>query len=176
MKIKPEIKYGLWGGLLLMGWTLIQFALGFHTDKFWLEQYSAYGTYLIILICVWLGLNEKRKDYKGSFSVRRGVKESIYQLIFTAVISSVFMFAYDYKINALWVERLIEWQRANGTPNTVFLRLANDPQANAVVLSNTETHLCLYFLGIVVVGASMAFMLSAIIANSYLKPTENTQQ
>jgi hypothetical protein len=175
MKIKPEIKYGLWGGLSLIGWTLLQYAMGFHTDKFWLEHYSGYGSYLIVLIFVWLGLNEKRKDYNGNFSVRRGVKESMYQLIFTAIISSLFMFVYDYKINALWVERLIEWQRANGAPNTVFLRLANDPQANAVVLSNTETHLCLYFLGIVVVGASMAFMLSAIIANSNMKTTEQIQ-
>ena len=61
---------------------------------------------------------------------------------------------------------MVTWQRQNSSSFSLNLFLANDPHAEAIILSNTETHLCLYFLGIVVVGASMAFMISAMISKS----------
>lgn len=166
MRVKPEIKYGLLGALLLIIWTLTQYFAGFHTYHFAIAQYTGYGNFLIVFICLWFGLKEKSRDYKGQFSVRRGVKESMYQLFITASIASLFMFLYDYKINSLWVEEMVTWQRQNSSSFSLNLFLANDPHAEAIILSNTETHLCLYFLGIVVVGASMAFMISAMISKS----------
>jgi hypothetical protein len=166
MRVKPEIKYGLLGALLLIIWTLAQFFAGFHTYQFAIAQYTGYGNFLIVFICLWFGLKEKSIDYKGKFTVRRGVKESMYQLFITASVSSLFMFLYDYKINPLWVEEMVTWQRQNSNSFSLNLFLANDPHAEAIILSNSETHLCLYFLGIVVVGTSMAFMISAMISKT----------
>lgn len=163
MNIKPEIKFGLLGAVLLIGWTIAQYLLGFHTYRLSWALSSSYLNFLIVLACVWLGIREKRNDTSGVFSVRQGVKESMYQLSITAIIASLFMFVYDYKINALWVEKLVEWHRTNGASHSLLMMLSNDPNASAIVLSNTETHLCLYFLGILVGGGGIAFLLSAFI-------------
>lgn len=163
MNIKPEIKFGLLGAALLIGWTIAQYILGFHTYRLSWALSSGYVNYLIVFVCVLLGIREKRNDTSGEFSIRQGVKESMYQLSITAIIASVFMFVYDYKINALWVEKLVEWHRSNGASQSLLMMLSNDPNASAIILSNTETHLCLYFLGILVGGGSMAFLLSGFI-------------
>jgi len=164
MRIKPEIKFGFLAGIALIVWTLSQFWLGFHTRYFALGEYGTYGTYVILFVSLWISLKEKQGDLHPHFTVRAGVRTGLIQLSFSGIIASVFMFFYDYNINPLWVENLISWQIDNGRSMS-FARLANDTAANAVILSNTETHLCIYFLNIIVVGGSMAFMISAILYN-----------
>ena len=161
MDIKPEIKFGFTGSLILIAWTIIQYYLGFHSDNLHLEFLSGYGNYLIVFIFLIFGIREKRNDFGKKFTLRKGMKSGIYQLILTASISSSFMFFYDYKLNNMWVERMVLWQQEHGNSSTFFIKIANDHEVSSSILSNTETHLCLYFLGILIVGASMAFMISA---------------
>ncbi|MFM2284749.1 MAG: hypothetical protein RLZZ543_246 [Bacteroidota bacterium] len=163
MNIKPEIKFGLLGAVLLISWTIAQYLLGFHTYRLTWALSSGYVNFLIVLTCVWLGIKEKRNDTTGVFSVRQGVKESMYQLSITATIASLFMFVYDYHINAMWVDKLVDWHRTNESSHSLLMLLSNDPNASAIILSNTETHLCLYFLGILVGGGCMAFLFSGFI-------------
>ena len=164
MRIKPEIKFGFLAGIALIIWTLSQFWLGFHTRYFALGQYGTFGTYILLFVSLWISLKEKQADLAPHFTVRAGLRTGLIQLTFSGIIATVFMFIYDYKINPLWVENLINWQIEHGS-SVSFARLANDSAASAVILSNTETHLCIYFLSIMVVGGSMAFMISAIFYN-----------
>jgi len=161
MSIKPEIKYGFIGAVGLISWTMIQYFGGFHTTKPYWGQYTGYAIHLILLYTLWKGLSEKFHDQAKDFSLRKGIRESILQLMITAIPSSLFMFMYDYKINPFWVDNMINYQRNNGYSTGFFLRFANDPEAQAIILSNTETHLCIYFLTILVSGTSMAFMITA---------------
>ncbi|MEX1189621.1 MAG: DUF4199 family protein [Bacteroidia bacterium] len=171
MSIKPEIKFGILCALGIIAWTLIQYLAGFHSKYLYWGQYTGYFSYLLILYFLWKGLNEKMADKPGSFTMRRGIREGLIQLTITAGFSSLFMFVYDYKINPLWVEEMISFQRSNGSSTGYFLKFANDPGAQAIILSNTETHLCLYFLSILIVGSSMAFMISAILINKKENPS-----
>lgn len=157
--LKPEIKYGFWAAVLLIAWVLAQYALGFHTVYFQYTVYGVIGRFVILFVALFLSLKEKRGDLSGHITVRQGVRSGLFQLAITAVIASGFMFIYDYRINPLWVENLVEWERANGGSG-LFMRLANDPATSAIVLSNTETHLCTYFLSILLVGGMMAFLIS----------------
>lgn len=166
MAIKPEIKYGAICAAGLIIWTMIQYWLGFHTIRLYIGQYSGYGMYAIIFACLWLGLKDKFSDDLSKLSVRQGVREAVLQLMITASISSVFMFIYDYRINPFWVDNMIQYQRENPSALKTFVKFANDPDASAIVLSNTETHLCLYFLSILAVGSAMGFMISASTLNS----------
>ena len=163
MTIKPEIRFGSLCAICMIIWTLIQYLAGFHTKYLYWGQYTGYLSFLLILYFLYRGLNEKMRDRPGRFTIRRGMREGIIQLMITASITSIFMFFYDYKINPLWVEDMISFQRTNGNSTKYFVRFANDPEAQAIIMSNTETHLCLYFLSILIVGASMSFMLSAIL-------------
>ena len=161
MEVKPEIKFGALGAILLISWTLIQYYLGFHSYNLQLEFLSGYGNSLIVFIMLFIGIREKRADWGNKFTLRKGMKSGMYQLVLTATVASVFMFFYDYKFNNMWVERMVQWQQEHGASNVFFIKVANDQEGNLAILSNTETHLCLYFLGIILVGASMAFMISA---------------
>lgn len=159
--MKPEIKYGFLAGILLISWTLTQYLLGFHTNNLTLGHYSGYAVYLILFISLFLGLKEKQVDYSGHFSLRKGIRSGLFQIVITATPSSLFLFLYSYKINPLWVERLIFWQRENNT-NLVLLQIAaNDQNASAIILSNTEVYLCIYFLSIVIVGGFFSFIISS---------------
>ena len=161
MNVKPEIKFGALGAILLIFWTLIQYYLGFHSHNLHLEFLSGYGNSLIIFIMLFLGIREKRSDWGKKFTLRKGLKSGIYQLVLTASIASIFMFIYSYKINNMWVERMVQWKQEHGSSSVFFIKVSGDQETNLAILSNTETHLCLYFLGIILVGASMAFMISA---------------
>ena len=161
MEVKPEIKFGVLGAILLILWTLIQYYLGFHSHNLHLEFLSGYGTSLFVFIMLFTGIREKRNDWGNEFTLRKGMKSGIYQLVLTAFIASIFMFFYDYKFNNMWVERMVQWQQEHGASNVFFIKVANDQEGHLAILSNTETHLCLYFLGIILVGSSMAFMISA---------------
>lgn len=162
MAVKPEIKYGVLCAAGLILWTLIQYFLGFHTIKLSIGQYSGFGIYLMIIVCIWLGLKEKLSDNSGNFSFRTGIREALLQLTITASISSAFMFMYDYHLNPFWVDHMIQYQRENPGKLNTFARFANDPDAAAIVISNTETHLCVHFLSILFVGAVAAVFLSMV--------------
>jgi len=158
--MKPEIKFGVLAGISLILWTLVQYALGFHTIYFRAGQISGYGVYVILFVSLWLGLREKKEDYQGHFSVRHGMREAVLQLMITATLASAFQVIYDYKINKLWVEELVNWEKTNQTFSS-SIYFANDPNANSIVLSNTETHICMYFIGILFGGFCLAFVISA---------------
>lgn len=161
--MKPEIKFGVLAGVALILWTLVQYALGFHTVHFRAGQITGYGAYVLIFVSLLMGLREKKEDYDGHFSVRHGMRAGVLQLMITAVIASSFMIIYDYKINKLWIEELVNWQK-NNSSFSLSVYFTNDPNANSIVLSNTETHLCMYFIGILIGGCMMAFPISAVLS------------
>jgi hypothetical protein len=94
--------------------------------------------------------------------MRKGIREALIQLTITASLSSVFMFLYDYQLNPFWVDNMIQFQRENPGRMNIFAKFANDPDATAIVVSNTETHLCVYFLSILFFGAIAAAIFSAV--------------
>jgi hypothetical protein len=161
--MKPEIKFGVLAGISLILWTLVQYAMGFHTVHFRAGQISGYGAYVLIFVSLWMGLREKKEDYEGHFSLRHGMRAGVLQIMITAVIASFFEVIYDYKINKLWIEELVNWQKNNQSFG-LTIYFTNDPNANSIILSNTESHLCMYFIGILIGGCSIAFLISAILS------------
>ncbi len=167
--MKPEIKFGFLSGILLICWTLIQYFLGFHTTNLALGHYSSYFLYVILFIFLFLGLREKQIDYKGHFTLRKGIRSGLFQLIITSTPASFFLFIYSYKINPLWVEMLIVWQRENKTNLSVLNVVANEQNASAIILSNTEVYLCVYFLSIILIGGLFSFLISSYLINKSKK-------
>jgi len=159
--LKPEIKYGFLSGILIICWDLAQYLLGFHTNKLALGHYTGYAIYLIIFVALYLGLKEKEIDYNGHFTLRKGIRTGLFQLVITAVPSSLFLFYYSYKINPFWVEKLIVWQRENNMNLAVLQITANDQNAPVIILSNTAVYLCVNFLSMIIVGGMFSFLISS---------------
>jgi len=164
MGLKPEFKFGILAGFALIMWTMVQYWLGFHTFRFKAGQITGYGMYFIIAVALWMGLNEKYADNGGTLSVRNGMKSGILQLMLTAVVATTFMIVYDYKINAHWIDQLVAWQKETQTFG-LYVLFDNDPNSTSIILSNSETHICVYFLGILGVGGCIAFLIAAILAS-----------
>ena len=59
------------------------------------------------------------------------------------------------------MEKLISWQRENNMNLTILQITANEQNASAVILSNTEVYLCVHFLSIVFVGGLFSFLISS---------------
>jgi hypothetical protein len=164
--MKPEIKFGFLAILLLIIWTLVQFALQFHTVHLEYNRFSMPGIMLILFLTLLPSLREKRSDNSGHLTVRNGVRSGLIQLFITACGASVFMFLYDYRINPLWVENLVQWEYQNGGGG-VFIQIANEAYAtpDSVILSNTELHLCYYFLSILCIGGVFSLLISALLGD-----------
>lgn len=159
MEIKPEIKFGIVAALALIAWTSVQFILGFHTDKFELNYISSWGILLILVVAIYPAIKEKQLDAGKKFSVRLGLRTGLILMLIASTIASSFMFIYDYKINPLWVDKMIDWQISTDK-NYSLSSLANDPDASAIILSNTEMHLCVYFLTLIIVGMLVSLFVS----------------
>ena len=89
MEIKPEIKFGALGAILLISWTLIQYYLGFHSHNLQFEFLSGYVNSLIVFIMLYIGIREKRVDWGNKFTLRKGMKSGMYQLVLTATLASL---------------------------------------------------------------------------------------
>lgn len=159
MEIKPEIKFGIVAAIALVVWTIVQFLLGFHTDKFELNYISSWGILFILIVAIYPAIREKQLDAGKKFSIRLGLRTGLILMLIASAIASGFLFIYDYKINPLWVDKMIEWQISTDK-NYSLSRLANDPDASAIILSNTEMHLCVYFLTLILVGMLFSFLIS----------------
>lgn len=161
MEIKPEIKFGLLAGLALIAWTIVQYFLGFHTNNFEFGSVALMGNVILLLIPLWMALNEKRSDAGMLFNLRLGMRTGLLLLLISSVLASAFMVIYDYKINPLWVDRMIDWQISTDK-NYALSRLANDPDASAIILSNKEMHLCVYFFTLIFSGMLLTFLISIV--------------
>ena len=115
---------------------------------------------LIILgFAIYPAIKEKQIDSAKKFTLRLGLRTGLILMLIASSVSSGFMFIYDYKINPLWVEKMIDWQ-ISVDKNYSLSKLANDPDASAIILSNTEMHLCVYFLTLIIAGMIISFLVS----------------
>ena len=108
-----------------------------------------------------MAVNEKKVDSGKAFNLRLGMRTGLLLLLVTSAIASIFMVIYDYKINPLWVDKMIEWQ-ISSDKNYALSKLANDPDASAIILSNTEMHLCVYFFTLLFSGMAITFLISIV--------------
>jgi hypothetical protein len=161
MEIKPEIKFGFLAGFALIVWTVVQYFLGFHTNRFEFGNLATIGNVVLLLLPIWMALNEKRSDSGKSFNLRLGMRTGLLMLLISSALASTFMLIYDYKINPMWVDRMIEWQ-ISVDKNYALSKLANEPDASAIILSNTEMHLCVYFFTLIFSGMLLTFLISIV--------------
>jgi hypothetical protein len=159
MEIKPEIKFGSIAAVALIAWTIVQYLLGFHTDKFHLTFISPWGMLAILAASIYPAIREKQLDVGTNFSLRLGLRTGLIMTLIASSVASGFMFIYNYKINPLWVDNMIEWQISEEKKYSLS-RFANDPDASAIILSNTEMHLCVYFLTIILAGMMISLFFS----------------
>ena len=108
--MKPELKYGLLGGAGVCLWILLEYALGFHTTRLTLGQYSGYFSTLLPLVALWLLLRERQREYGLLFTIFRGLRSGVYASLLTGIVVYCFLVFYNLVINPDWLERALRWK------------------------------------------------------------------
>ena len=158
--VKPEIRFSLWCGLFFILWYGIQYFLGFHSVRLVFAQYAGFLNYTILFIMLLFTLKEKRDDLKSAFNVSAGVRAGLIFSMITGWIFTGWLLIYNYFINPLWVEDFVVWQSLSGYSLPFFSIQTSEEFTSVMMLSNTETHIALNFLGILIFGSIFSIFIS----------------
>ena len=112
-KFGIEITYGIFCGLAMSAWILIEFFLGFHTTSLEIGQYSGFFSFLVPVIFIFVALRKKQLQTNGRLSINDGINVGFQIALFSSIIFAVFLYFYNHHINPDWIERMVEWQRKN---------------------------------------------------------------
>lgn len=134
--MKTEIKYGLIAGFSVCAWTLVEFALGFHT------RHLEYGSFanqlsLLILIAAWFFMLRTKRDTdgRGALTFGQGLKAGAVASAVSAAIITVFSEVYNRVINPGWMQHAMEWEtarlRTSGTSEAEIALLRKNFEAMA---------------------------------------------
>jgi hypothetical protein len=133
--MSTAIKYGVGFGLATCTWTLIEYALGFHTTHIAAGQVSSYVALVLPLAFVVLaGLAARREA--GALTFTRALGVALVVMLVGDTITTPFLWAYHHFILPDWLERLTDYERAKmllaGTaPADVDRKLAAMAVANS---------------------------------------------
>ncbi len=106
-----EYRYGIVCSLLLCGWVLLEFALGFHTTSLEIGQYSGYFSIIVPIVFIYSALKEQESRSNGELSMKDGINVGFQVAIISAAIFTFFLHIYNNYINPDWISMLVEWQR-----------------------------------------------------------------
>ncbi len=110
--LTTEIKYGVMTGTGMCLWILIEFLLGFHTDKMYIGEYTTCFIVFVPLVTLYLGIKEKRdRRNNGQISISSGIKAGLMISLIAAVIIAFFLIAYFNYINPGYAQLGIAYQR-----------------------------------------------------------------
>lgn len=153
--MRSEYRYGIYCGLGLSGWVLLEYAFGFHTTSLKIGQYSGYFSMIIPAVLIYTALHDRRESQNGILSVKEGINLGFHIAIISAALFTLFMVIYNRYINPDWIDSMVEWQRRelilNGATDDAigqFMkqnRKMNNPLGQAIVSFIGTTGLGVFF-------------------------------
>ena len=158
--MRPELKYGLWAALALCDWTLLEFALGFHTTRLAVGQYTNWGIEVIFAVMLYRLLQQRLHSLQRYWlPVWEAMLYGLLASLVAALVFYIFLNLYKFFLNPSWLDLQLEWKvarlRAAGTDEAAIreklavLRQAYTPVGLALFVP-------LYALG----GAAFSALLS----------------
>ena len=160
--MKPWIKYGIGFGLATATWTLVEYALGFHTTRIAEGQFTSYLALVLPLTFVVLGgLAERR--VRPTATVGRYIAVALLVMLVGDAITTPFLWAYHHFILPDWLDRVLAFEREKmllaGMPaNVVDQRLAAIASGNSMLAQILGGLFGSTVLGLLI-GVPMGFIL-----------------
>ena len=111
--MRPELKYGLWAGLAMCGWILVEFALGFHTTNFAAGAYSNWGIEFIFVIMLYRLMRQRLISLQRYWlPVWEAMLYGFFASLTAALVLFVFIIFYKFLLNPTWLDMQLEWKVA----------------------------------------------------------------
>jgi hypothetical protein len=104
--MSPAFKYGLLAGLGSCLWIYAEFALGLHTTRPALGEWSGYLANLIPLLALTLLLRQVRAD--GQLTLGRGLRTGLYASLVAALLTYCFLLVHNQVIDPGWMDTALE--------------------------------------------------------------------
>ena len=151
--MSPSFKYGLTTGAGCCLWILAEFALGFHTTRPDIGEYSGYFSGVIPLVTLTLLLRQCRAAAPdGTLTLRQGLRAGFQASLVAALVVYGFLLVYHQFINPAGVDLALEWKvaqlRAQGvTESAVREEIVSYRQMNSPLGLVTGTLVGLPLLG-----------------------------
>lgn len=92
-------------------WTLIEFALGFHTTSPGIGQYSGFVSIIFPVVFIYVAIHDRQTDLKIPLPFFDGINIGFRLAFFSALLFTIFLFVYSTYINPDWIATTVEWQR-----------------------------------------------------------------
>ena len=158
MNIKPEIKYGLFMGLGVCLWILLEFILGFHTTRMNIGRWSGYFSVIIPIVCLYFGIQETKAE-----TYWQKVKAGIVMVSIASVIIALFFVVYNLFINPDWIEQgiAVEKQRLSEIGATEEEIIAAEQTMRQFF--SIEMQVTGAFLGTLIEGCILTLLIAALV-------------
>ena len=149
--MKPEIKYGLLIGLGVCAWILLEFAIGLHTTRMALGEYTGFVSNLIPLVGLYALLRMRLESSSdGRLTLGQGIYAGVLASLVAAVLVYSFLVAYNQVINPGWIDLALDWKVAN-------MRAAGQPEPfiREQILSYRNAYSPTGLVGSILVGMTL---------------------
>ncbi len=160
--MKTEIKYGLYTGIGVCMWTMVEHFLGFKSTTMQIGQFTRVFVILLPIVMIVLGIREKRNiDFRGRLEFVDGVKSGFLISVISGLITALFLVIYGSFINPEYLDLLIMFEKSKmigqGIPENEI-----GPKIDAMRTMNTLPIQPLFmFLGSVFSGLAISIIGSA---------------
>lgn len=163
MRFKSEIKFALFAVLLLAGYTLLAWHLGWHDRDFTHAQHAKKIAALAFVGSIWLAVRDRRDRRQGGFiNFGEGFQTGMIVSAVAAFLNGAFTAFYSHVLNPGWLQRAWEWEKAGLVAAGKTERELGRPNAIANFSDNLWFQLLLDPLGAVIMGMILTTAIAAV--------------
>ena len=164
MRFKSEIKFAMFGVLLLAGYTLLAWRLGWHDKDFTYAQHGKKVAAVAFAGSIWLAVRDRRdRRQAGVINFGEGFQTGMVVSAVAAFLNGAFIAFYSHVLNPGWLQRAWEWQKAGLVAAGNTEREMGRPNAIANFSDNLWFQLLLDPLGAVIMGMILTTAIAAVL-------------
>ncbi|MBI5799418.1 MAG: DUF4199 domain-containing protein [Verrucomicrobia bacterium] len=164
MRFKSEIKFALLAVLVLAGYTLLAWQLGWHDKDFTNAQHAKKVAAVAFAGSIWLAVRERRERRQAGFiEFEEAFQTGMVVSAIAAFANGAFTAFYSRVLNPGWLQRAWEWEKAGLVALGKTEREMGRPNAIANFSDNLWFQLLLDPLGAVIMGMILTTAIAAVL-------------
>lgn len=131
--LNRALTYGLLAAAGGAAWTLIEYALGFHTTRLETGRYTGFAAIVFPILAIWLALKAARAEHGGRLSFGQGLKQGAAVSAVQAVAGALFFLVYFTIVNPRFFDALAASGQTSTAGEQVTILLVSSFVAGLVI-------------------------------------------
>ena len=169
--MKIELKYGVISGAGVCAWVLVEYFLGFHNQHLALGKITGYLATVIPVVALFRALKERRDQQPDDdLATGDGVKAGLIISAIAGVITTAFFWAYKHYINPGWMEKALEFEKAQMAKAGASAEMIDRKVAAFNALHSDEIQIVTGLIGTLVMGLAISLVITSILKKKTSAP------